>query len=221
MIRRARGCLLAVTASLVAVTVGGVVVYALRVPLLVGVGAIVYDTDPLDSADAIVVLSGGADRLLEAADLFRSGYAPVIVLTSQPEPEIVGALQARGVGVADALEVRLGYLEALGVPRSATTVLQQVVASTHEEATLVAEWAKSRGVERIIIVTTGFHTARARLAFGRSFQSQPTVLLLRASRVSEFDPVAWWHDRQGVRTVLIELQKQFYYRVMYWLGRSP
>ena len=130
MIRRARGCLLAVTASLVAVTVGGVVVYVLRVPLLVGVGAIVYDTDPLDSADAIVVLSGGVDRLLEAADLFRSGYAPIIVLTRPPENLVVGELQSRGVDVHDDLEVRLGYLEALGVPGSATTVLQETVTST-------------------------------------------------------------------------------------------
>ena len=196
-------------------------VYVLRVPLLVWVGTLVYDTDPLESADAIVVLSGGVDRLLEAADLFRSGYAPIIVLTKEPESPVVGELQSRGVDVNDALEVRLGYLEALGVPNNATTILRETVASTDEEAELVAEWAKERNIERVVIVTTGFHTARARLAFSRSFRDQSTVLLIRASRASGFDPGGWWHDRQGVRTVLIELQKQFYYRFMYWLDRSP
>lgn len=221
MIGRARGCLVAVTAVLMAVTVGGVVVYVLRTPLLVGVGTFVYDTDPLESADAIVVLSGGLDRLVEAVDLFRSGYAPIIVLTRPPENPVVGELQSRGVDVQDDLQVRLDYLEALGVPSSATTVLQQTVTSTHEEAELVAAWAKSEGVERILVVTTGFHTARARLAFSRSFRSQAAVLLFRASRTSGFDPAAWWHDRPGARTVLVELQKHFYYRFMYWLDRSP
>ena len=221
MIRRARGCLVAVTAVLMAATVGGVVVYVLRAPLLVGVGTLVHDTDPLDSTDAIVVLAGGLDRLIEAADLFRSGYAPVIVLTRPPENPAVSELQSRGIDVSDGLEVRLGYLEALGVPRSATTVLQEIVASTHQEAELVADWAESVDVERIVIVTTGFHTARAKLAFTRSFHGQSTVLLFRASRTSGFNPAAWWHDRHGVRTVLVELQKQLYYRFMYWLDLSP
>lgn len=221
MIRRARGCLVTVAAALMAATVGGVVVYALRVPLLVGVGTLVYDTDPLESADAIVVLAGGLDRLIEAADLFRAGYAPVIVLTRQPASPVVEELQSRGVDVNDGLETRLGYLDALGVPSSATTVLQRIAESTHEEAEAVAVWAKHRDVAKIMIVTTGFHTARARLAFSKSFRGQSTALLFRASRTSAFDPGTWWHDRHGVRTVLVELQKQFYYRFMYWLGRSP
>ena len=221
MIRRARGCLVTVAAALMAATVGGVVVYALRVPLLVGVGTLVYDTDPLEPADAIVVLAGGLDRLIEAADLFRTGYAPVIVLTRQPVSPVVEELQSRGVDVNGGLETRLGYLDALGVPSSATTVLQGIVESTHEEAEAVAVWAKHRDVAKIMIVTTGFHTARARLAFSKSFRGQSAALLFRASRTSAFDPGAWWHDRHGVRTVLVELQKQFYYRFMYWLGHSP
>ncbi len=221
MILRARGCLVAITGFLVAATVGGVVVYQLRAPLLAKVGSLVYETDALASADAIVVLSGGLDRLIEAADLFRAGHAPVVVLTRQPENPITGELQARGLDVESNLELRLDYLEALGVPSHATIVLQRIVASTHAEAELVAEWAAARNVARIMVVTTGFHTARARLAFSRSFQGQPTVLLLRASRVSDFDPAAWWHDRLGVRTVLVEVQKLIYYRLMYSLGRSP
>ena len=139
-------------------------------------------------------------------------------------PQIKAAveeLQSRGVDVNDGLETRLGYLDALGVPSSATTVLQRIAESTHEEAEAVAVWAKHRDVAKIMIVTTGFHTARARLAFSKSFRGQSTALLFRASRTSAFDPGTWWHDRHGVRTVLVELQKQFYYRFMYWLGRSP
>ena len=85
----------------------------------------------------------------------------------------------------------------------------------------MAAWAKSGGVERIVFITTGFHTARARLAFTRSFWGQSPVLLFRASRTSGFDPAAWWHDRRDVRAVLVELQKHLYCRFMYWLDRSP
>ena len=220
--RRARAFLVALAATLAAVTVLGFVVYQLRAPLLTRVGGLLYHEDPLGPADAIAVLAGGElDRTVEAADLFAAGYAPIVVLTRTPEVPIIAELQARGLDVSTKLEVQLDHLEALGVPRDATTVLQRPVDSTQAEAELIAEWAESRQMGRIIVVTTGFHTSRARFVFDRVLRGRPTEVLVRPSRSSGFDPDTWWHVRSNRRNGLFELEKYVYYRVMYLLRQTP
>ena len=220
--RRARAFLVALAATLAAVTVLGFVVYQLRAPLLTRVGGLLYHEDPLGPADAIAVLGGGGlDRTVEAADLFAAGYAPIVVLTRTPEVPIIAELQARGLDVSTKLEVQLDHLEALGVPRDATTVLQRPVDSTQAEAELIAEWAESRQIGRIIVVTAGFHTSRARFVFDRVLRGRPTEVLVRPSRSSGFDPDTWWHVRSNRRNGLFELEKYVYYRVMYLLRQTP
>jgi len=222
LVRRARGCLVAVAVAVAVVAVVGFVMYQLRGPLLTGVGGLLYHEDPLEPAEAIAVLGGGGlDRLVEAADLFVAGYAPVVVLTRTPEVPVIAELQARGLGVSTEVELRLEYLEALGVPREETTVLQRVVESTQREAELIAEWAESREVARIIVVTTAFHTSRTRFVFDRVFRGHPTRILVRPSASSAFDPANWWRTRSDFRTGLFELQKYAYYRVMYLLRQTP
>ena len=220
--RRARAFLVALAATLAAVTVLGFVVYQLRAPLLTRVGGLLYHEDPLGPADAIAVLGGGGlDRTVEAADLFAAWYAPIVVLTRTPEVPIIAELQARGLDVSTKLEVQLDHLEALGVPRDATTVLQRPVDSTQAEAELIAEWAESRQMGRIIVVTAGFHTSRARFVFDRVLRGRPTEVLVRPSRSSGFDPDTWWHVRSNRRNGLFELEKYVYYRVMYLLRQTP
>ena len=220
--RRARGCLAALASTLAAVAVLGFVVYQLRAPLLTQLGGLLYHEDPLAAADAIAVLGGGGlDREVEAADLFAAGYAPIVLLTRTPEVPVIAELQARGLDVSTELEQRLDYLEVLGVPREATTVLQRVVESTQAEAELIAEWAESREMGRIIVVTTGYHTSRARLVFDRVLRGHPTETLVRPSGTPGFDPATWWHARSDRRNGLFELEKYVYYRFMYLLRLTP
>ena len=222
VLQRARGCLVTLAATLAAVAVLGFVVYQLRAPLLTRVGGLLYHEDTLGPADAIAVLGGGRlDRVVEAADLYAAGYAPIVLLTRTPEIPIIAELQARGLDVSTELELRLGYLEALGVPREATTVLQRVVESTQAEAQLIAEWAESRQISRMIVVTTGSHTSRARLVFDRVLRGRPTETLIRPSSAFGFEPATWWHARSDLRNGLVEFQKYAYYRVMYLLRLTP
>ena len=222
LILRARGCLVVVAAALAVVVVVGFVAYQLRAPLLTRVGGLLYHEDVLEPADAIVVLGGGQlERVIEAADLFAAGYAPVVLLTRMPDRPDLAELEARGVEVSTDLEVQLEYLRALGVPREATTVLQRVVESTQAEAELIAEWVESREVGRIIVVTAPFHTSRAHLVFERALRDRDTEILVKPSSTSGFDPASWWRGRSSFRTGLSELQKHMYYRLMYLLRQVP
>jgi uncharacterized SAM-binding protein YcdF (DUF218 family) len=55
--------------------------------IFLGVGRWLVVEDPLDKAQAIVVLSGGMPmRAREAAKLYNAGYAPQIWLTRGVEP---------------------------------------------------------------------------------------------------------------------------------------
>ena len=144
-----------------------------------------------------------------------------MLLTRAPETPFIADLQARGLDVSTNLEKRLDYLDTLGVPRDATTVLQRVVESTQAEAELIAEWAESRQLGRLIVVTSGFHTSRARFVFDRVLRDRPTEILIRPSSLSGFAPDTWWHTRSDRGRGLFELEKYAYYRVMYLLRQTP
>ncbi|MEO2198079.1 MAG: YdcF family protein [bacterium] len=221
LLQRARGCLVSLAVTLAAAAVIGLVAYQLRAPLLTWVGGWLYHADTLEPADAIVVLAGAAGRDLEAADLFAEGFGATILLTRPPDHPAVAALRSRGVEMPSNIETRLHYLQALGVGRTDVTVLQRVVGSTQAEAVLVAEWAESREIERVIVVTSAFHTSRARYVFDQVFRDLDTQILIHPSGGSSFVPATWWQTRANLRNGLFELQKYAYYRLMYLLGRSP
>ena len=204
--------------ALVAVTMAGL--YLARAPLLVWVGHQLVHEDTLEEADAIVVLSGAAlTRELAAADLYTAGLAPVVVLTTVPENPVVEEMARRGLALRSTTEARIAFLERAGVPVDAVTVLSRHVQSTQQEADLVAAWAVSRDIRRLIIVTSAYHSARVRLVFDRTFDDD-TLVRVHPAPIGRFDPERWWHDRTTLRDGLVELQKLFYYRMMYALGRS-
>lgn len=119
---------------------------------------------PVEPADCIVVLGaavwpGGrpsdvlAGRLRRAAELYRSGLAPVVICT--------GGLGA--IGPAEA-EVGKRLLEADGIDSGAVLV-EDRSRSTAEQAGLVAEMLRERDWRTAIVVTSAFHAPRALLLF--------------------------------------------------------
>ncbi len=222
LLARVRSCLVLLAMGLAVAAVASFVTYQLRTPLLTWAGELLYHADELAPAEAIVVLGGGGlDREVEAADLYAAGYAPTVVLTRTPEVPVVAELQARGLDVGTDLELRLGYLEALGVPREVVTVLQPVVESTQDEAELITQWAETGALDSLIVVTSGYHTSRARFVFDRLLDEVGPTILIQPSASSGFDPGTWWHTRSDWRSGLFELQKYAYYRLMYLLGQTP
>ena len=71
---------------LVGATIVLVALYSFRTPLLQRIGWYLVDEDPLAAADAIAVPSGSfPDRILEAATLYRDGFAPRVLLCRERE----------------------------------------------------------------------------------------------------------------------------------------
>ena len=171
-------------------------VYLVRHPLMrMAAGFWVVDETPV-SADAIVMLSDdnyNGDRATRAAELFKAGWAPRIVAS--------GRYLRPYAGIA---ELEQHDLTDRGVPPNAIVPLAHRAENTREEAVAIGQLMASRGWKRIILVTSNYHTRRARYVFERTLPTG-TVLRAVAARDSEFDPETWWTTRLGVKLFATEL----------------
>lgn len=185
-------------------------------------GRFLVREDPLEPADAIFVLAGArVSRWLEGVELYRAGHAPLVFLSPGRLERAEMALRERGIRVPTEGEIARDAILQLGVPAEAVRVLPGSLDNTaHEAAALHAYWRTlppERRPKRIIIVTAGYHTRRARFAFRREFDEAGVRLMVRASRFDEAEPARWWRHRADVRFVTSELQKL----VLYALGLGP
>jgi uncharacterized SAM-binding protein YcdF (DUF218 family) len=171
-------------------------------------GRFLVVADPLPrSADAIVVLAGSIpDRVLEAADLYRAGVAPRVVVTREQLRRAEAVLHARGVILAESDQETLAALHRLGVPEGATRRLVRRNTSTESEAATIARWACRHRLRRLVAVTSRAHTRRARLILARALGPR-VALAVRPSRYDRFRAGRWWRNRRDAKTVLDEYEK--------------
>ncbi|MGE5359033.1 MAG: YdcF family protein, partial [Bacteroidales bacterium] len=170
---------------------------------------------PLQHADAVLVLAGTfAERPLEAADLYRAGFAPLIVLTREAPDGGQQALAHRGMPMPDRTDLARDMFARLGIPPAAILTLGDAHDSTADEARSFRELVKARRWHSVIVVTSKMHTRRARMTMSRMCRGLGVEVLVRASRYDRADPAHWWRQRSDARFVLFEVQKY----VLYWLG---
>ena len=143
-----------------------------------------------------------------------SAWAPRVLLTVEPPRAAVEDLRRRGVRVETALEQRRRFLEELGVPPAAIVILPGVIESTWDEASAVGEYLRQHDQRRVIVVTSRYHTARARFIFRRTLARTGAMLTLRPAD-DEFRPETWWRTRTTLRDGFFEWQKLVFYRVRY------
>ena len=178
-------------------------------------GRFLQHEDPLSHADAIFVLAGTrAQRWLEAADLYREGYAPTIVLS----PGIVESaefwLRARGIPFPTDAELARNAMVKMGIPSGAIVTPLENIDNTAAEGLLLRRLTREHHWTRVIIVTSKYHTRRAGFAFRRALDGTGLTIIVRASRYDDADPARWWHHRSDLRFVLLEWEKL----VAYWGG---
>jgi uncharacterized SAM-binding protein YcdF (DUF218 family) len=191
--------------------------YIARSPVLAWLGSLMVVADPIQAADAIVILDGSyfGEREIVATDLYKDGYAPRVIVTLGYEPQSSEILRQRSVMPASPKEFKLLLLRELGVPDDAIVVLEEGIESTFDEANLVADWVDGANIGSLILVTTRFHSARALYIFQRVFGDRNIRLTMYPTSVDYFNPDTWWRNRTTLRIGLFELQKLFFYRLIY------
>ena len=170
--------------------------------------------DPLEKADAILVLGGTMyERPLEAADLYREGWAPRLFLIRELADWGERELLTRGIPYLRAIDIQVDTLQKLGVPREAITVLEQAN-STAQEADYAYDLVMRERFANVIIVTSKQHTRRARLVMRRRLDETGAHVIVRASRYDRADVDRWWANRSTLRFTLFETQRL----IGYWIG---
>jgi uncharacterized SAM-binding protein YcdF (DUF218 family) len=160
-------------------------------------------------ADAIVVLAGRFERSMHAADLFRAGYAPVVVLSEAVPEASSKRLEALGIRFPSALDIHRQVLQAKGVPAAKVELLGAPALSTADEAaSIAARFGQAGG--RLIVVTSPSHVQRARLVIARALEGRGVELAVCATPYESF-PDAWWTSQDAARDVLLEWAKILFY----------
>lgn len=134
-------------------------------------------TDPLQRADAVVVLGGEHDgREDYGIALARNGWAPTVLISNPYHSS--DPVMRRVCGESD------GAIEII--------CSQPFPLTTRGEAELVRRLGNQRAWSKIIVVTWKYHVPRARLVFRQCFSPDPSAVVMQAvPRHYDFSPARW------------------------------
>ncbi len=139
------------------------------------------------AADGIVVLTGGAERIVTGVRLLQSGRGRVLLISG------VG----HGAGLADLLR----GTDIDPAPLLARTTLGRVATSTAGNADETADWARALHLHSLLVVTASYHMPRALTELARSLPGQ------RLNPVPVFPPALRRPDLSTLRLLASEYTK--------------
>lgn len=186
----------------------GLAAFLARRPLLTALGRALVVADSPVPADAILVLNGAPFRSVRAAQLYHAGYAPrVLIVRGQPLPPVLRGIQAQETDMAVAV------LRREAVPDSAIRIIEprRPVTSTREEAEAFVAFARANGIRRILLVTSEFHSRRARWSLRHVAGGAQLDIVSTPAPDWGFGPEDWWRSESGLITVVEEFLKFAYY----------
>jgi uncharacterized SAM-binding protein YcdF (DUF218 family) len=174
-------------------------------------GRALYHEDALEKADAVMVLAGDrVVRWLEAHELVREGWSPVIVLSGGYRDAVERGLIERGIRIPAEGDVARDALVQLGHAPASVRVIG-FADNTAAEGALLRREATARGWTRVIVVTSKLHTRRAGFAMRRELAGTNVRIIVRASRYDDDDPARYWRKRRTIRAMLSEVPKMIGY----------
>jgi len=159
--------------------------------------------DPMQKAGAIAVLSGRMpDRALEAARVYKQGYADQVWLTHSTEP--AAALARLSIGYLGEESYNKQILMHQGVPEPAIHVLDPPIVNTADEVSAIGQALQKEKQHTVIVVTSKVHTRRVRALWNRIAAKNGSAIIRGASDDS-FDPAHWWRTTTDALDVVREI----------------
>jgi uncharacterized SAM-binding protein YcdF (DUF218 family) len=187
--------------AILVVSIGGLIVFASIIFL--GVGRWLVIEDPLDKAQAIVVLSGRIPmRAKEAARLYNAAYASQVWLTRANEP--TASLQEMHIAYIGEDFFNSRVLMHEGVPSNAIRVLEPPIDNTADELRAIAAELEREKGDTVIIVTTKAHTRRVRTLWKKLSGGRERAIV-RAAPSDPFAPDHWWRATGDALDVVREV----------------
>jgi uncharacterized SAM-binding protein YcdF (DUF218 family) len=189
---------------LVVIGLGAYVARPLYLPFF---GEFLISADPLEKADAIIILAGddtAGSRVSEAVSLWRGGWAPVLVVSEAP---IAWGVTSADVARQQALALGIPMTQIIDVPGQSPAGRGLLLDSTLSESRLLLAECRKRNFKTVIVVTSNFHTRRAKRIFDRLFRDAGIRVLIHPSVDTSFRVDHWWTRRADARMWWLEMQK--------------
>lgn len=181
---------------------GGIVIVLIAVvaTIFFTVGSWLVVEDPLVHADVIVVLSGRLpERAVEAARVYKSGYADQVWITPPISP--VEELKSMKIAYLGEDFYNEKVLMAQGVPPDAIRILDHPDANTEAEVRQIQADLRDLKFHSVIIVTSKPHTRRVRTIWRKLVGSDPNMMVHYAQD-DVYDGAHWWrHTRDALDVV--------------------
>ena len=164
-------------------------------------------SEPPKRASAVMVLGGGTDlRPFIAAALVKAKLADkVLVAPIKLSPEAEDGV------VEPEHEIIIKVLLARGVSRDDIIVLPAVVENTYDEAQALADYLDHNPDCSVTVVTTSWHTRRARWIFDKALEGRSSQVYFVAAPTERFDENNWWTTEEGLYVVDEYLKLGYYF----------
>lgn len=175
--------------------------YVTRASWLPLIGQALIISDPLQHADAVLPLAGDMSRVPYSVQLFVASAADWLLLTNDdPNPQALAQKRAEA--------------EATGVPADRIVVVPGIATTTYDESVRIRKLAQARGWHSLVVVTSPYHTRRARIILREVFSSTSIMVSVVPVEPSWYRAEDWWQYPTSRAMTLLEYVKL----VAYWTG---
>lgn len=158
-------------------------------------------TDPDVKTDAIVVLTGGRNRIGEAVRLLNRGSAEQLLIS--------------GVSRGTSLET-LKKRQDVKITTSREITLDEKSTNTVENAIEAAVWVKKNNIRSIRLVTSNYHMPRSMAEFRANNRE---LVILAHPVYSERVEKNWWRSWRSFVLIASEYNKFLYVWIKNRIGR--
>jgi len=151
-----------------------------------------FDINQTQKTDAIVVLTGGRNRLREATELFNRGMAEKLFISGV----------SRGISLQE-----LQKRPDINITAEREITLDEKSTNTVENAIETAHWLKDNHINSIRLVTSNYHIPRSVAEFK---QYSPKLQILVHPVYSDKVSSQWWKTRRSFLLIASEYNKFLY-----------
>jgi uncharacterized SAM-binding protein YcdF (DUF218 family) len=196
-----------------------VLVYLVYPFLLRSVGAYLVVEDALQPASAILVLNGESPlRALEAAKIYKEGWAPKVILNQSLRRANFYAYESLDIEVMEQHEYNRAVLLRSGVPDEAITVIMEQTSNTIAELRAALRFLTPSTITSLIIVTSNYHTRRTARIWRYLTEAEIKGIVRWTRSDTSFDPAIWWTSRVSIRRLVNEYLGFISYSLGFPLG---
>jgi uncharacterized SAM-binding protein YcdF (DUF218 family) len=163
-----------------------------------------------EKADYIMLLNGELDtRTFAAAALLKGGWAPRLLLS-----DVAPSEQVQQGLVMPWRDTNRRVLNYCGVADGQIVILDHKARTTFDEAAALADFLAASPGSRVLLVTDGPHTRRARWIFTRLLHGRHKLTVVSAPLGFNWTD-NWWQNEATCLFVLGEYFKLIFYGVRY------